>query len=265
MSSTTTTKLNLRPQERRLIALVAIVLFVVLNIVFVWPHFGDWGTFKLRQERAERTLQTYDKEIQKTKAYQVKLRELESAGSSVVPEEQELDLVRVVDNQARLNGLFLIQLDTRPRQSTTETNRFFEEQYVTLHGTSDNEQLVNFLVSLTTNSLIRVKDLSLKPADVGVTKLDEQMTLVASYQRKTPASLQPQPAPTAAPVTAAKTPLPRALAKTNKPSVTPAKPSVTPAKPALTAAKPGVSPSPALTNKLLLPRTRSTNQAAKKP
>ena len=97
----------------------------------------------------------------------MKLRELESAGSSVVPDEQELDLVRTVDNQARMNRLYVMQSDPRPKQSmSTQTNRFFEEQYVTLHATSDNEELVNFLVSLTTtNSLIRVKDLALKTAD----------------------------------------------------------------------------------------------------
>ncbi len=212
-------KLNLRPQERRLVVLVGIVLFVVLNVAFVWPHFGDWTTIQIKKERAERTLQTYNTEIQKTKAYQVRLRELESAGSRVVPDEQELDLVRVADTQARINGLFLIQLDTRPRQSvTTQTNRFFEEQYVTLHASSDNEQLVNFLVSLTsTNSLIRVKDLSIKPGDVGVTKLDEQMTLVASYQRRTPAT-EPQPPPTrpATNAVVAKTPAPPSAGKTAK-------------------------------------------------
>jgi len=43
--------------------------------------------------------------------------------------------------------------------------------------------LVNFLVSLTsTNSMIRVKDLSVKP-DPASTRLDGHMTLVASYQR----------------------------------------------------------------------------------
>src|SRR5436190_2066563 len=36
-------KLNLRPQERRLVVFVGIVIFVVVNVVFVYPIFGDYG------------------------------------------------------------------------------------------------------------------------------------------------------------------------------------------------------------------------------
>src|ERR1041385_1939625 len=113
--SSTVAKFNLRPQELRLVAFVAIVLFVVLNIWFVWPHFGDWSRLDLKEQRARKTLQTYQSEIGKTKSYQVKLRELESMGSSVVPDEQELDLVRFVDTQARANKLYVMQLDPRPK------------------------------------------------------------------------------------------------------------------------------------------------------
>src|SRR5689334_6445581 len=143
-------KMNLRPQERRLVVFVGIVFFVVLNIWLVWPHFGDWTKVSMDRERALRTLEKYRTEQSRIPVYKIKLRELESAGSTVIPEEQELDLVRTVDNQARLAGITPLQLDPRPKaSSTTATNAFFEEQYVTLHATSDNEQLVKFLNNLT--------------------------------------------------------------------------------------------------------------------
>lgn len=239
-------KLNLRPQERRLVVIVAIVLFVVLNLWLVWPHFGDWGMTEMKRNRSQKTWDMYTSEISRMRAYQFKLRELESAGgSSVVPEEQELDLVRIVDNQARSNRLNVI-LAAPSRVNTAQTNQFFEEQYQTLHVTSDNDELVNFLVSLTsTNSMIRVKDLNLKVSDTAGTRLDAQMTLVASYQRRTPTRARAGAAtasviPSSAPSTGSKASL--ASAKTNKAPLT-------------AGAK--------ATNKFSLP-ARLTNQPAKK-
>ena len=34
---------QLRPLERRLAVAVLVALFLVLNYIFVWPHFSDWG------------------------------------------------------------------------------------------------------------------------------------------------------------------------------------------------------------------------------
>jgi hypothetical protein len=250
-------KLNLRPQEKRLLAFVGIVVFIVLNIWLVWPHFGDWTLIKARQERAQKTYQSYQREITKTSGYRVRLRELESAGSSVLPEEQALDLVRTIDGYAQSARLNVIQTIPRARDSAGgPTNRFFEEQSVTLHATSGNEELVNFLVSLTsTNSLIRVKDLSVKLADASGTRLDANMTLIASYQRKTPAKGQPAtPATIPSPADASKTAPPKGTTaktttRTNRPPA-----SMT----ATNAAAKGPSKAPP-------PASRITNAPARKP
>ncbi len=42
---------QLRPLERRLVVGVAVVLFIVLNWVFIWPHFSDWSDLSSRQGR----------------------------------------------------------------------------------------------------------------------------------------------------------------------------------------------------------------------
>jgi Tfp pilus assembly protein PilO len=239
-------KLNLRPQERRLVVFVAIVFFVVLNWWQVWPHFGDWALTKSRFERAQKTYDTYRAEIAKVPGYRVRLRELESAGSSVVPDEQELDLVRTVDNQALMNRLTVLAADAKSKTSmNTQTNRFFEEQYMTLHVTADNDELVNFLVSLTSsNSLIRVKDLTLK-TDPSQTKLDGLLTLVASYQRRTPAK-----------ITTAPTPSVTSLAQAPKPAL---------ATPHARTNKTATAAGSTLTNRLVPARNRQTNLPAKRP
>ena len=37
---------QLRPFERRLAVGVVVVVFLVLNYVFIWPHFSDWGNLQ---------------------------------------------------------------------------------------------------------------------------------------------------------------------------------------------------------------------------
>lgn len=193
--SGSTGSLNLSPQERRLVAGVGLVVFVVLNVWLVWPHFGDWRTIGYQRDQAERTLGRYRTEVERTTSYQAKLRQLESMGQSVVAEEQELNLVRTVQDFASAAGLNITQSDSRARVSTTSTNQFFEEQAIKIGINSSTEALVAFLERLTaTNSLIRVRELSVRP-DTSQTRLMGDLTLVASYQKKAPA----RPAAGAAP------------------------------------------------------------------
>ncbi len=184
-------KLNLRPQERRLVVVVALAVFVVLNLWFVWPHFGDWAKAKSARARAETTMKRYQDEIARVPGYEKRLVELESEGGSVVTDEQQLDLLLTVQNQSRKHDVTVTSYDPRPKTVLTETNRFFEEQTLTIHVNTGNEELVNFLVSLaSTNSLIRVRDMRLNPDPTG-TRLNGDITLVASYQKKLPASRAP--------------------------------------------------------------------------
>jgi hypothetical protein len=45
-------KMNLRPFERRLLVGVLVVLLLVVNFVFIWPHFGDWAKTQDRLNKA---------------------------------------------------------------------------------------------------------------------------------------------------------------------------------------------------------------------
>ena len=57
MSQSIFDKLNLRPQERRLVVIVGLIIFVLLNMWFVWPYFDDWGRVRGEIARANgRTL-----------------------------------------------------------------------------------------------------------------------------------------------------------------------------------------------------------------
>src|ERR1700677_3173519 len=43
-------QLNLTPQERRIVVIVFLVVIVVLNLLFVWPHFGEWSSINKQLE-----------------------------------------------------------------------------------------------------------------------------------------------------------------------------------------------------------------------
>ena len=70
-------KLNLRPNERRLVGIVAFVVFIVLNWIFVWPHFGDWSKIQNRQKDANELLRRYRIEVDNTPRYQKTMADLE--------------------------------------------------------------------------------------------------------------------------------------------------------------------------------------------
>ncbi len=195
--SSATSQLNLSPQERRLVAGVGLVVFIILNIWLVWPRFSDWKKIQSDQEKAERTLARYQTEVGRVNLYQARLRDLESQGSRVVPENQELDLANTVLNFAQENHVTVTRSEPVSRLITAQTNQFFEEQGFTVSVTSTTEELVSFLVSLTsTNSLIRVWDMTLSPdPPQAPTRIAGKVTLIASYQKQPPVKAAPVVAP----------------------------------------------------------------------
>jgi len=181
-------RLNLRPQERRLIVGVAVVFFVVLNLWFVRPHFHDWGKANTSLEKARTTLATFERETHPAKIseYQTRLKVLEGQGSAVAPSEQSLDLIRSIQTQAAQSGVTINANTEVQTTGTTRTNEFFEEKARLINVITGEKELVDFLVSLaSTNSMIRVRSMNLRP-DSSQMRLQGSITLVASYQRSRP-------------------------------------------------------------------------------
>jgi Tfp pilus assembly protein PilO len=183
-------KLNLRPAEKRLVVLIGLVLFVVLNLIFVFPFFSEWGKTQARMAKAERTLGVFKQQIEQRNKYEVQVKALESEGLDVAFEEQAVQFIRVIQNQAAQSGVNV----TGSSRATTRTNQFFIEQSQTINLQAGEKQLVDFLYSLGAgNSLVRVRDLSLGP-DATRQNLVANITLVASYQKKSAPRLTQPPA-----------------------------------------------------------------------
>jgi len=93
-------KMNLRPFERRLMVGVLVAVFLVVNIVFVWPHFKDWGNTNDELNDAHDKLDRWTKEINQTKDYEGKIHAFEEEGGTVMEEDQANQFFRTVQNQA---------------------------------------------------------------------------------------------------------------------------------------------------------------------
>ena len=176
-------KLNLRPGERRLVVLVAFTVFVVINLIFVWPHFGDLALASVKLEKARLDLARYERKVQQTGLYKTRLAEYEKDNPEVPQEDQGVQFQRAIQQQAAASG---VNVTTFSRAIPKTNSIFFLEQLQTISVQTTDTNLVDFLYSLGAGqSLIRVRELSLRP-DQPRYNLGGNITLVASYQKKMP-------------------------------------------------------------------------------
>ena len=209
---------RLSSMERRFIVLAIIVVFAVVNLWFVLPRFNDWGAVHNRHTAALATQEKYEKEIAQTATYTSQIGKLESEGVAVPVEDQALDFLTTIQNQAAQSGVNILASTRQPER----TNQFFLERAQGITVQASEAQLVDFLFRLGDgNSLIRVRALSLRP-DAPRQALSGNITLIASYQKK-PAA-RPAPARAAASV-------PATGVKSNKPATPPVPAASKPATP----------------------------------
>ena len=183
---------HLRPLERRLAVGVVVVLILVLNFVFIWPHFSDWSKLQGRLKNAHDTLASYQAAIAQATNYQAQVKSLEGQGEFVALEDQAINFMRTIQAQAEASGVGRANYS----RSIMHTNdAFFIEQVQNINVVATDQQLVDFLYKLGSGaSMIRVRDLELQP-DGPRLHLNANIRLVASYQ-KNPAAPARAAAPT---------------------------------------------------------------------
>jgi Tfp pilus assembly protein PilO len=175
---------QLRPLERRIAVGVLVILFLVLNGVFIYPHFSDWGALQVRRETAKRKLELYNKAIAQAPIYEKQVKSLQSQGESVAAEDMAVNMLKTIQSQSIASG---VQLQNTSRQLTRTNDIFFIEQVQNINVVADDQQLVDFLYKLGSGaSMIRVRDLELQP-DTPHLHLNGNIRLVASYQKNAPA------------------------------------------------------------------------------
>jgi hypothetical protein len=191
---------SLKPFEKRVVVGFGVLFFIVVNLLFVLPHRADLQKTQQRLVDARKELKKYNDEFARTNGYAKALREFEQAAINLQPEEQSLQFANAVNAQAVQS-----QVPITLGRIDTATNQFFLEKSVTITVRARDQQLVDFLYNLGSDtSQIRVRGISLRP-DPPRQILDAQIRLVASYQKKptarlaaTPATVPAAPAPPAA-------------------------------------------------------------------
>jgi len=182
---------RLSPVERRFVVVVMMVAFLVVNALFVWPRFSDWGKLRIRLGTAGDKLTKYQAKIEQVKGFEPQIKAMESEGANVPPEDQAVEFVRAIQSQAIQSGVSIIRNDPQPPRGT---NQFFVEKAQNLMVQSGEGPLVGFLYRLGEgNSLIRVRDLVVRRDNSGQ-QLSATIKLVASYQKKPTVRLAATPA-----------------------------------------------------------------------
>ena len=170
---------HLRPLERRLAVGVVVILILVLNFVFIRPHFSDWSQLKTRLKNARDTLASYQAAIAQATNYQAQVKSLEGQGEFVALEDQAINFMRAIQSQSAESGVGIVSTS----RQTTRTNEFFVELVQNINVIATDQQLVDFLYKLGSGaSMIRVRDLELQPDPVHQ-HLNANIRLVASYQK----------------------------------------------------------------------------------
>jgi Tfp pilus assembly protein PilO len=175
-------QLNLRPQERRILVIVALLIFVVLNFWLVTPLVGQLAQAEGQLEKARATQRKYEGEIARAPSFEKIEDRLKSQGGEIL--SQELQLARIVSDQAIAAGVSISRSVPGVRNAVGRTNQFFEDQGLTIDFTTGGKELVEFLVGLASgNSMVHVQDMNLRRDSSG-TKLVGSAVFVASYQKK---------------------------------------------------------------------------------
>jgi type II secretory pathway component PulM len=173
---------QLRPLERRMAVGMIVIFLLVLNFMFIWPHFSDWSRLQRQGQDARRKIRLYETAIAQATNYDAEVQKYENNGGAVPAGDQAINFMRVIQAQSARSGVGIVQSS----RQITHTNEFFTEQVQNISAIATDAQLVDFLYKLGNDaSMVRVIDLELQP-DPQHHHLNANIRLVASYQKALP-------------------------------------------------------------------------------
>lgn len=218
--SETAEKFNLTPQERRIVMGIFLVVIFVLNYLFVWPHFGEWGRTRRQLQQARDTIVNWNREIEHdidpNNGYKTQLSKLRQQGGTVkMTGDQQVQLQETIRREAVRTHVNVNNYT--PASSRGSSNAFFEDQSTQISFDSREPELIDFLYNIGNDpAMIRVSELSLRPADQQRYRLSGTVTLTASYSKRPAVAPPPSKKPAAKGPAPAKGPNPPAAGPPGK-------------------------------------------------
>jgi len=184
---------NLKPFEKRLVVIIGAVVFIAVNLFVVAPHFSDWSRTKNALKSAQDKYTLYLKLINNDTNHggfkdQIDLLQ-KKGGTLAVEQSSENALQRTIMNQASAAGVQYNTIIPVPTVAA-QTNEFFEEESLRMSiDRTGEKELVGFLYDLGgDSSMIRVREMDLKPFDANRYSLHGTVTFSANFQKQPPAS-----------------------------------------------------------------------------
>lgn len=189
-------KLNVRPEERRMVIAVFFTAFVVFNGLWAWKYLSgstEWN--QLDDELADLNKETkgYQKSIKRLSTEKKKwdqyMKELKERNGDESGEKFDPFIrVRNMDHWKGINP-------SSPRRSTSsEESGFdsFEKQEVRARFRTGPRQLMLFLRELGgQREMIRLNTLNLKPADRDRKEFTGEITIIASLPKANESNKRP--------------------------------------------------------------------------
>jgi len=98
-----------------------VVLLVVLNWVFVWPHASDFGNYQRRLASANEKLKNYRKTVAELPDLEKKISAYEDKGDIVETLDQGVNFLRTIQMQSAQSSVQLQDAGAHPPAPTTHS------------------------------------------------------------------------------------------------------------------------------------------------
>lgn len=176
--------------EQRILTGIGGILFLLINVTYVWPQIGRLQAINEQLGELRRKLNEFQIEVTNSSIYQQKLLEFQNKGLQVLPEERSLTLMRIVQDLARSCQLNITAITPVPAPQTVRTNLFYDEEILRVSFDAQPEALVSFFHSLGSEyPMIQARTVEIQPSPRRYS-LQGYFHVVASY-RKIPSKQRP--------------------------------------------------------------------------